>query len=153
MAIWAINRTHIALHLELSKLESDPAIKEKFSPKLRDNYDGELLVTRVTPDQGLEFSDRLRALGFRGPEARECADFIYIANDEVLSQTTPFWLQIMKVTFKIPTIKPGYAWSTQNTKQIYLYGHPRGYQFRIGDNCLLRPHIRQRRMRGPGVTE
>lgn len=137
MAIWAINRTHIALHLELDQIESDLRLKGSFSSQLRDNYDGELLVARVTPDQGLEFGDKLRLLGFRGPEAGADADFIYIANTEVLSQATPFWFQVMEVTFKIPSIKSGYAWSIQNTKQTHLHGHPRGLRFRIGDHCLL----------------
>ena len=135
MAIWAVNRTHVVLRLDASKLAAMPAFRQRYGHLMQTNYDGEVFAFRTDPISYPALADFLTSLGLEGPDAREKADFTLLAGREVLTKCDPEWLRIVSVTFLRARHPSGYAWTIRNSKEAELRYHPDCLSFINGKHC------------------
>jgi hypothetical protein len=140
MALWAVNRSHLVLRLDVAQDIHAEGWKLLFDLKTDQNCDGEIMAVDARAGAGRNLEQQLSSAGFKGPSAGLDADFVFVAGEHMISHVQPLWLEITPVKFFNQTERSEWIWKLSDSQVYQLYGHRRGV-FEKGYSCDWAPLI------------
>lgn len=140
MALWAINRVHLVLRLNVEQPIHAEGWRTLFDCKQDRNCDGEIIAIDARAGSGVELAEVLTGAGFNGPSKGAAADFVFVSGQNVLSYEKPDWFEVTTVTFFDPNEEDGSIWKLKDSEKYKMFGQ-RQHVHHKGYTCDWQPFI------------